>query len=748
MALSNNQIRQQIQKLLTQPGGYEPYISDSDIFPDYVIANEAGHLYKIPYTVQKGVVSIGEKKKVETRHVDIKEACSFTEAEFNTTDRVIKDVTLVEVGTSKNGKHYTAALLKRDGPTIYEGANAFCGHFPNVFDRTNPKNLMGTIKNVYFSEAKQALKGDFSYYPEFDDQIEKARIAHAEGDTNRFGMSIAGDGKGRYGRVGGKIVHIIEAFTKSINTSCDFVVGPSAGGRLFEAIHQEDPELLKLENLSLEELKAARPDLYEAIIKSAGDNTKPGEDVNAVAQRIYEALVKLDANQSAGAAAPTTITEAQVKEIATGVSGDSVKILEAKITLDRELRAANLPPDYEKRVREAFDGKIFEAETLEKEISFYKGEAAKISEARTASGDRISITAEPADKMQAAMDKLFGVAPADGMGDVKPFRGLREAYTVYTGDLDVVGHVKLSEAFTSASLPDALGNSMTKKLMQDYRAAGNKWRSIASVGSASDFKTQERIQVGYFGDIPEVDPETADYAEIAPYSDDKATGALEQRGSIVTVTRKHIINDDLNTVAKIVGRIGRAAARTLDKFVFDSIKNNETFTMDNTAFFHADHGNLGSTALSGTALTATRQLMRLYTEPGSGERLGWDLIAGDLVLVVPIQLEATAIAINQHAPTEASPNPWYHYFGANNERILTVPWLTDATDWYLATTAEVCDWLEILFLNGKEEPEMFLADNPVVGDMFIADKMKWKVRLEFGKILKDFRGCYKHVVGG
>ena len=43
---------------------------------------------------------------------------------------------------------------------------------------------------------------------------------------------------------------------------------------------------------------------------------------------------------------------------------------------------------------------------------------------------------------------------------------------------------------------------------------------------------------------------------------------------------------------------------------------------DGVALFHADHGNLGSTALSYAAWDATRVAMRKQTSLNSGERLG------------------------------------------------------------------------------------------------------------------------------
>jgi hypothetical protein len=52
------------------------------------------------------------------------------------------------------------------------------------------------------------------------------------------------------------------------------------------------------------------------------------------------------------------------------------------------------------------------------------------------------------------------------------------------------------------------------------------------------------------------------------------------------------------------------------------------------------------------------------------------------------------------------------------------------------------------FLQGREEPEFFLADTPNVGQAFVADKNVWKLRHEYGGAIQDFRGACKQVVAG
>jgi hypothetical protein len=49
-------------------------------------------------------------------------------------------------------------------------------------------------------------------------------------------------------------------------------------------------------------------------------------------------------------------------------------------------------------------------------------------------------------------------------------------------------------------------------------------------------------------------------------------------------------------------------------------------------------------------------------------------------------------------------------------------------------------------MDGREEPELFVQDNPTVGSLFTNDKITWKIRHIYGGNVTDFRGGTKAVV--
>ena len=67
-------------------------------------------------------------------------------------------------------------------------------------------------------------------------------------------------------------------------------------------------------------------------------------------------------------------------------------------------------------------------------------------------------------------------------------------------------------------------------------------------------------------------------------------------------------------------------------------------------------------------------------------------------------------------------------------------------DWVLSADPANIPSIEVGFLNGQEEPELFVQDNPSVGSMFTSDKTTYKIRHEYGGAILDHRAFYKAVV--
>ena len=81
-------------------------------------------------------------------------------------------------------------------------------------------------------------------------------------------------------------------------------------------------------------------------------------------------------------------------------------------------------------------------------------------------------------------------------------------------------------------------------------------------------------------------------------------------------------------------------------------------------------------------------------------------------------------------------------FSAGIEYLVTPYNGGDADAWWLLADPAMYDTIEVGFLDGKRDPELFVQNSETVGSMFDADKVTWKLRHIYGAALLDFRTFY------
>jgi hypothetical protein len=373
------------------------------------------------------------------------------------------------------------------------------------------------------------------------------------------------------------------------------------------------------------------------------------------------------------------------------------------------------------------------------------------------------------EKCEAALIKLF--CPAYDSRGVMAFKGLREAYVTLTGDSDIRGFINLRnlspdlrscQDFDSSSFSNALGNAMSMYLSKKYKEFPyHEEILISEKKTATNLRKVHSEQVGYFGEIPDIDTETEDYSSIAPYADTETQYEIGKKGTVIWVTERVIINDNIGLIQGMVDRMSRSARVAHAKYVWNFYMSN-ALCPDGTAWFTLDHGNLGANALDIAPLVTAITALANMTEPEpSGEKIGLDLATFNWHLVVPIGLWDLAVGKNQLESyytvdnlTNKVPNPCQKLFGDHNERIVTCPFLTDANDWGVIRDKEDVPIVEMSYLYGREIPEFISVWGPSSAKIgpgapqpvFKNDKIGFKVRHEYGGALVEYRGGYKSIV--
>ena len=120
----------------------------------------------------------------------------------------------------------------------------------------------------------------------------------------------------------------------------------------------------------------------------------------------------------------------------------------------------------------------------------------------------------------------------------------------------------------------------------------------------------------------------------------------------------------------------------------------------------------------------------------------------DTTLWVPRSLKGTAEKIiNSTLHPENAENGVNTLKGAC--KVMVSPYLRgDENNYFLSAGKTEIDLIELGFLNGKVAPEILIQDQPTVGNVFVYDTIRYKVRHEYGGSVPDFRAFAAGIVSG
>lgn len=317
-------------------------------------------------------------------------------------------------------------------------------------------------------------------------------------------------------------------------------------------------------------------------------------------------------------------------------------------------------------------------------------------------------------------------------------------------------YYELRESGSTSDFPALLGNLMYRSMQNWVRAVPAEWRNYTTTGSLPDFRPQTRV-LGY--ESEDLLPVT----EEGVYQDSKLADAQYQvqvgtYGRAFSINRQVIINDDLGYIRLQPQRFGRSAARSLSKFVAQTLLEGNGNTFDGNPLFSAAHGNLGTGA--GSAFSADN-LRTAITAMANQTVLGTFTPIRAKTLVIPPGLEWEArqllnssiiLAAGGDASAGAAPT----FVGNMNTLqgqvgIVVEPFLTSTTAWYVIADPADVPIIEVVFLRGKQTPDL-LVERPVMtnavgaGDdpyEFEFDTLRYKVRYDYGGATTLWWGGYK-----
>lgn len=722
-----------------KPGDPYTWFDVEAMFPDRAIVCKDGRYWQFGYTLSAdNQVTLAEPVEVIEAFtpVSMRESIDASAAFIEASDEgKVWDVVVIRSGASMNGVYYSDAVL-RESVARFEGAKVFAKSNDTHIkgERPDINKVAGWLSDVKFVEGKATDTGHLQGRLNMVGKVElrEAMVeAWKRGKKDLVGLSIDAIGKAKAAtapfREGAK--RIAQSITKVL--SVDLIVDPSAGGGLVRLVESANPE---------EQSEMALKDKMQAKVKAKF----PTLDVAALDDDALEA-------RYAEAVQPEPIVGTlEVKHGDEPVTREELRMIECRANARNTIAQAKLPQAAKDKLQADFGKRErFVEADVDAAIAAEREYLARFTESgRVQLAGLAEIEVEDRSvKMGAMLDAFFDPKHKDH----RATQSFRECYIELTGDAKVTGRMEncdrtrmaeslgtvFRESIDSTALANTLGSSLRRSMLADYRDMGQYdiWRKACTVVPVADFRTNERTRLGGYGDLPAVTAGDA-YTALTSPSDEKATYAVTKRGGTEDVTLEMIKNDDVGAIRRIPVKLSRAAKRTLAKFVLDFVRTNPTL-YDSVAFFHATHANLGANALDATYLAASRLRMLKQTEAGSSERLG----IGPKYLWVPPDLEETGQNLFAR-----NTNNDKTFVNSMSLEVMPVWYWTDANDW--ATSADPMDipGIEIGFLDGNEEPELFVQDNPTVGSMFSNDKLTWKIRHIYGGDVVEYRSWDKSVV--
>lgn len=692
------------------------------VYPDRVIACKDGKNWQFTYSIdESNQVTLGDPIEVKEEFVPIKEALQLENATFIEAQGEPNSgkwlVRVIKAGLSLNHNYYPDAVL-REAASMFNNARVFSKSDAEHIKGEGKavEKLIGRLTEAKFVPGATPDTGEIQAVLEFIEPESplavKLREAYQRGMHDLFGFSVDVNATAKKAKRDGVPVREATKFTK-VN-SLDLIVEPGAGGQLIRMVESINPE---------KEQDTMRTRMLEAIQKK--DPTKfAGMKVEDISDDDLDA-----AYREAIMPAPTVVTD-------NSAVAEQIRMVEARAYMRSTIAASNLPQPAKDRLLKEFGSRErFVEADVDSAITAEREYLARFTESGKpvidfGDGGRVEdMSVKMADMLDAFFDPAHKNHRAVG--------SFKECYITITGDKLVTGRladcdrsrlreaagVSFREAVDSTTFSDMLGDSITRRMQAIYAGQTNlhSWRRVAKVGRTNDFRAQVVGRIGGYGNLPAV-AEGGPYNALSSPGDDKATWAVSKRGGTESVTLETIKNDDVRLISAIPGELSLAAGNTLYEFAYDFFRTNPN-AADGVALYHASHNNLFTGALSANEFSAHRLAMQKQTRAGSGKRMA----TSPGVILVPFDLQETAYNLfvrNQNLDKT--------FVQTINPEVITVDYWTDTSDWVTVAPMNVFPVLEIDFLDGQEEPELFVQDNPSVGSLFTNDKITYKIRHIYG----------------
>lgn len=297
------------------------------------------------------------------------------------------------------------------------------------------------------------------------------------------------------------------------------------------------------------------------------------------------------------------------------------------------------------------------------------------------------------------------------------------------------------DAFSTVNLSGILSNTANKAMLASYLAVGATWNRIAAVRSHSDFKVNTLYRMDADGAFKKVG--SSGELKLSSFSETSFTKKLDTFGTIISLTRRDMVNDDLGAFLQIAQQLGRMAAIRIEEAVYVLLLgsiNSTLFTTGNGNYL-TGAGVLSLTSLAALAAKFNDQVdsqgKPVLIQPrvllvGSAIKTTAENLYNETVIVGSTTADKLQPARNPHVGLyEPVSSPYINNTRIRDQDGVALSGQTATGFGLFADPAERAA-LGVAFLNGAQTPTIQSSEVD-----FRQLGMQWRGFLDFGVGLED-----------
>jgi len=518
---------------------------------------------------------------------------------------------------------------------------------------------------------------------------------------------------------GKKVDTILKVF------SVDLVIDPARGGKFLRA------------------LNARQPHNFSGVL-FMNDETKK--------QEVTTLETQLQGDKTAMQAMRLMQTQNQALE-EEAEKARQVRLAMCEQLLQSTLSVARLPVPVSDRIRKQFSGLIFEPADLTQSVEDARQMVSELTGSQVVQGPgRIHAMYDSRDQITAAIHDLLGADRPEEIKQVKPapLSGIRELYTLMTGDVNFTGgyHAERAAFADTTDLPGILKNTLNKLIFSQWQELGRSgyrwWEPIVSVQHFNSLQPITGVLMGELNTLPTIS-EGAPYTELN-VSDSAETASWNKYGGYVGLTLEMFERDETHKLTQYPRKLATASLRRISDLVASVFTANSgigpVMTDTYNVFEASHHTNLSTSALSSASFEAASKAIYNQNMVASGSEGNPKMAIDARYLIVPRDLRLTAMQI-LYPDWERQAN----IFSQNMQKgqmgdVITCPEFTDANDWAAVADPAIAPGIIVAERFGLT-PEIFIADNELNGALFTNDQLRMKVRQWVAVFAADYRPLFK-----